>query len=128
MTATQNALLMAENLLPKMPRIDIPRPPNFAEYAIKAIYEEFADFEARLDADQEIGMCIVGGPTGLCFHVREVYRYGGDKLVFVGVDANSKPVRLMQHLTQLNLLMTAVPKVGPTAVRIGFHAPAEAAE
>ena len=97
-------------------------PPNMAEYAVKAIYEEIADFEATLDAHHEIGMPVVGGPAGLCVHVREVYRFGTDKLVFVGIDGDQRPVRLVQHLSQLNLLMLAAPKLGSTAARIGFHA------
>jgi len=119
-------------LVQKMPDLSAPvfrvpdlRPPNLAEYAVKAIYEEIADFEASLDSDHEIGMPVVGGPAGLCVHVREVYRFGSDKLVFVGVDSDHKPVRLIQHLTQLNLLMLAAPKMGPAAVRIGFHAPSQ---
>ena len=96
-----------------------------AEYAIKAIYEEIADFEATLDEDHELGMPVVGGPAGLCVHVRKVYRYGTDKLVFVGVDSSRKPVRLIQHLSQLNLLMLAAPKIEEVAVRIGFALPNE---
>src|SRR5690242_10851924 len=87
-------------IMPKMPSaldhvrdIAIPLPPNMAEYAVKAIYEEIADFEAALDADHEVGMPIVGGPSGLCVHVREVYRFGTDKLVFVGIDSEQRPVR-----------------------------------
>jgi Family of unknown function (DUF6173) len=68
-------------------------------------------------------MSIVGGPAGVCLHVREVYRYGTDKLVFVGIDANGSPLRLMQHLSQLNFLMTSARKIGEVAVRIGFHEP-----
>lgn len=104
-----------------MPKIPDLRPPNMAEYAVKAIYEEIADFESSLDSEHEIGMPIVGGPTGLCVHVREVYRFGTDKLVFVGIDSNCNPVRLIQHLGQLNFLMLSAPKIGEQAVRIGFH-------
>lgn len=100
--------------------------PNMAEYAVKAIYEEIADFEASLDVEHEVGMPIVGGPSGLCVHVREVYRFGTDKLVFVGIDSDHRPVRLIQHLSQLNFLMLAAPKIGPVAARIGFHVPPEA--
>jgi hypothetical protein len=112
-------------LLPQTRQLaDITRaltPPNMAEYAVKAIYEEIADFEAALDTDHEVGMPIVGGPSGLCVHVREVYRFGTDKLVFVGIDPDQRPVRLIQHLSQLNFLMLAAPKIGSAAVRIGFH-------
>jgi hypothetical protein len=119
-------------ILPKMPDLtprlpDIPNlsPPNMAEYAVNAIYEEIADFEATLDSDHELGMPVVGGPSGLCVHVREVYRFGTDKLVFVGIDGDKRPVRLIQHLSQLNFLMLAAPKLGPEAVRIGFHSPTD---
>jgi hypothetical protein len=124
MTDKTKALLPADIFVPAPPDFRPPKIPNLAENAIQAIYKEFADFERRLDAEQEIAMCIVGGPSSLCFHVRRVYRYGGDKLVFEGFDSESKPVRLMQHLMQLNLLMMAAPKIGPIAVRMGFHAPA----
>lgn len=116
--------IVAQSVKPlTIPQLPDVRPPNMAEYAVKAIYEEIADFEASLDDDHELGMPIVGGPVGLCVHVREVYRYGTDKLVFVGIDSSQRPVRLIQHLSQLNLLMLAAPKLGDIAVRIGFHAP-----
>lgn len=116
---------MPELVKPPMPNFDMEslRPPNMAEYAVKAIYEEIADFEAELDEDHEVGMPIVGGPAGLCVHVREIYRFGTDKLVFVGMDSNENPVRLVQHLSQLNFLMLAAKKLEDKAVRIGFHSP-----
>lgn len=100
-------------------------PPNMAEYAVKAIYEEIADFEETLDSDHEIGMPIVGGPANLCVHVREVCRFGTDKLVFVGLDSDENPVRLIQHLSQLNFLMLSVKKLSEKPARIGFHSPTE---
>jgi Family of unknown function (DUF6173) len=98
-------------------------PPNMAEYAVEAILTEIADFEASLDDNHEMGMSIVGGPAGVCLHVREIYRYGTDKLVFDGVNSDGSPLRLMQHLSQLNFLMISAKKIGETAVRIGFHEP-----
>jgi hypothetical protein len=114
---------LSPRVFPTVPRLEHLTPPNMAEYAVQAIYEEIADFEDSLDTDHEVGMPIVGGPAGLCVHVREVYRFGTDKLVFVGIDSDQNPVRLIQHLTQLNLLLLAAPKLGSVAVRIGFHAP-----
>lgn len=98
-------------------------PPNMAEYAVDAIYKEISDFESSLDEDHEMGMSIVGGPAGVCLHVREIYRYGTDKLVFDGVNSDGSPLRLMQHLSQLNFLMISAKKIGQTAARIGFHEP-----
>ena len=70
-------------------------------------------------------MSIVGGPAGLCLHVREIYRYGTDKLVFDGISSEGSPLRLMQHLSQLSFLMVAAKKIGDKAARIGFHEPQE---
>ena len=98
-------------------------PPNMAEYAVEAIFTEIADFEASLDDNHEMGMSIVGGPAGVCLHVREIYRYGTDKLVFDGINSDGSPLRLMQHLSQLNFLMISAKKIGDTASRIGFHTP-----
>ena len=97
--------------------------PNMAEYAVNAIYKEIEDFESSLDDMHEIGMSIVGGPAGICLHVREIYSYGIDKLVFVGINSDESPLRLMQHLSQLNFLMVSAKKIAETAVRIGFHRP-----
>lgn len=109
----------------RLPSLDYEsiRPPNMAEYAVKAIHDEIADFEACLDSDHEVGMPVVGGPAGLCVHVREIYCFGTDKLVFVGLSSSGHPVRLVQHLSQLNFLMVSAPKLGEAAVRIGFHKP-----
>jgi hypothetical protein len=106
-----------------LPDIKLIRPPNPAKLAVAAIYEEIADFEASLDENHEMGLSIVGGPAGVCLHVREVYRYGTDKLVFNGVNSDGSPLRLVQHLSQLNFLMISAKKIGETAVRIGFHEP-----
>jgi hypothetical protein len=117
----QHIINSASNFqMPQMPRITAPNP---AEWAVDAIYEEIADFEASLDDDHEMGMSIVGGPAGVCLHVRKIYRYGPDKLVFDGINSDGSPLRLMQHLSQLNFLMISAKKIGDTAVRIGFHAP-----
>lgn len=98
-------------------------PPNMAEYAVDAVYKEILNFEASLDDKHEMGMSIVGGPAGVCLHVRKIYRYGTDKLVFDGINSDGSPLRLMQHLSQLNFLMISAKKIGQTAARIGFHEP-----
>ena len=108
--------------MPRLPEIVLS---NLAKDAVEALYQEIADFEATLDDDHELGMPVVGGPLGLCVHVREIYLYGTDKLVFVGIDPDQRPVRLVQHLTQLNFLMQSAPKLSSEAVRIGFHVPTE---
>ena len=99
------------------------RPTNFAKEAVDAIYDEISGFESALDEEHESGMSIVGGPAGVCLHVRKVYRYGSDKLVFDGINTDGSPLRLMQHLSQLNFLMISAKKIGETASRIGFHTP-----
>jgi hypothetical protein len=41
-------------------------------------------------------------------------------LIFHGVNEHDKPVQLLQHVSQLNILLTALPKETEKPRRIGF--------
>ena len=96
---------------------------NRAVDALEAIIQEIRVFEENLGPDHEIGMPIIGGPSGLLIHIRTVRVIDDDKLTFNGFDSDSNPVRLVQHLSQLNFLMLAVKKLAEKPARIGFHVP-----
>lgn len=96
--------------------------PNPAERAVEHIKEEITAFEANLSNDEEVGGIIIGAPGGTVFHIVKFYVLNMDILVFVGVNEHGKPQRLIQHITQLSILLTALPKIGITPRRIGFQA------
>ena len=87
------------------------------EYAYEELMTHIKEFQDTLAADVETGIDAAGG-TGT-IHVDGV---GTDGLliVFVGVDDQGRPTRLIQHHSQINVQVVAVKKLDPNARRIGF--------
>lgn len=96
---------------------------NPAEWAFVRLSRLIQDFEAKLDENHEIGATIVNGPGDGAFHMRDVGFWGPDLILFMGVNEHGKPIRLIQHYTQLNVMLTAMPKPVPAEPprRIGFQ-------
>ncbi|WP_155856327.1 hypothetical protein [Acidiphilium cryptum] len=103
------------------PAVPILGPRNPAEKAVERLGEEIADFESMLTDEEEVGGIIVGAPGNTCFHILKFYNLNMDILVFEGVNEHGKPQRLVQHVSQLSILLTALPKLNETPNRIGFH-------
>jgi hypothetical protein len=100
---------------PKMPQIPEIKP--VFEYAFDALVAEMKRFQARLSDDMELG--IVANGAGLIIHVENL-RCSGQMFVFDGVNSNGHPSRLIQHFTQANVQMIAVPKLEEEPRRVGF--------
>jgi hypothetical protein len=98
--------------------INTPRSP--AEMAHVRLGEQIAEFEASLSPQEEVGAILIGAPGGLVFHMTRVYHVNMDLLVFEGLNEHGKPLRLVQHVTQLSILLTALPTLDAKPRRIGF--------
>jgi len=98
-----------------------PSPRNPAEKAVERLGEEIASFEATLSSEEEVGGIIVGAPGNTSFHIIKYYNLNMDILVFEGINEHGRPQRLVQHVTQLSILLTALPKLNEKPRRIGFH-------
>jgi hypothetical protein len=95
---------------------------NPAEWAFVRLSRMIEDFEARLDKDEEIGVRVVGLPGDGVMQIEDVGFWGPDMILFFGRNEQGKPVRLAQHYTQMNLLLTSRPKPeDKPARRIGFQ-------
>lgn len=93
-----------------------------AEWAFARMSRLIQDFESKLDANQEIGAKLVGSPGDGVFRIEDLGFWAPDMILFYGKNSFGKPVRLMQHFTQLNLMLSAEPKEfeEEPARRIGF--------
>lgn len=100
-----------------------PGPRNPAEKAVERLGEEIAAFEAGLSDKEEVGGVIIGAPGNITFHIVRFYNLNMDILVFEGINEHGKSQRLVQHITQLSILLTALPKLSETPRRIGFQVP-----
>lgn len=98
--------------LRNMPEIKSP-----SEYAFDALLGQMKRFQARLSDEKELG--IVANGAGLLIHVSAV-RVSGQMITFDGVDGNGSESVLIQHFTQVNVQMVAVPKLQDEPRRVGF--------
>ena len=95
---------------------------NPAEWAFVRLSKLIEEFEANLDKDEEIGARVVGLPGDGTMQIVDVGFWGPDLILFFGRNADGKPVRLIQHYTQINVLLSAIKKPEEReARRIGFQ-------
>ncbi|HEY0600285.1 DUF6173 family protein [Brevundimonas sp.] len=95
---------------------------NPAEWAFVRLSKLIEDYEKTLDRDEEIAAHIVGVPGEGTMQIEDVGFWGPDFILFIGKNANGRPVRLIQHYAQINVLLDArkKPEERP-ARRIGFQ-------
>ena len=78
----------------------------------------------QLDRDHEIGGRFVSFGDDAHFHIADVGYWNPDIITFDGFDQNGNRMKLIQHVSQLNVLLVAVRKTTPPAEpprRIGFY-------
>jgi hypothetical protein len=92
-----------------------------AQWAFDRIAHQIRNFEDRLSDDEEIGLRQVAAPNQSLMHIEDIYYWGPDMLIYYGRNEEGKPMQLLQHYTQMSILLTAVPKTRDEPIRIGFH-------
>jgi hypothetical protein len=101
-----------------------PTPPSSpAESVFRRLVLYIRDFESQLDPNEEIGGRMVSFGPAVQFHIVDIGYWGPDIITFDGVDENGHRVKLIQNISQLNVLLVALPKRQPEAEpprRIGF--------
>jgi hypothetical protein len=92
-----------------------------AEWAYERIILYIQNFEEQLDSDHEVGMGFVGGDIGT-LKIKGMGFFAPDMITFYGEDPNGGKMQLVQHITQLNVMLVSAPKGNIEAEpnRIGF--------
>jgi hypothetical protein len=95
---------------------------NPAGWMFVRLVDQIKAFEDRLDPDEEIGGYLPAGVGADAFHILGVAYSNPDLLIFSGLNQHGRPVHLVQHYSQLSLLLTALPKLREEEEprRIGF--------
>lgn len=107
-----------DNIIPK---IEWPRDYNLADYACEKIIERINEFEANIPDDMQAGgKFITFGNEA--FAIDSVTYQNPNILIFSGTTAEGETVQLIQHTSQLNLLLLAVKRNNPEEPRrkIGY--------
>lgn len=92
-----------------------------ANDAVVGLIADIDYFQTLLSPEEEARLIIIGGPAGTAIFPETVCAIGMDRIRYEGVDGEGCLVTVVQHVSQLNVMLKAV-KVGEErARRIGFH-------
>lgn len=99
-----------------------PEEKSTARWAYERMVQYIRNFEAQLNADEEVAMGFAGSDAGVV-SIEGLGYYDPDIITFYGRDEEGMKTQLVQHVSQLSVILRAVPKVAPEipARRIGFH-------
>ena len=93
-----------------------------AEWAYQRLILYIQNFEKMLDAEQEVAMGFTDTGGGF-LRIEGLGHFDPDIVTFYGTDQTGAKVQLVQHVSQLNVLLRAMPKEADAAEprRIGFQ-------
>lgn len=97
-----------------------------AQWAYERVILYLKEFEETLDAEQEVAMGFAGSDAGV-LRIEGMGYFEPDIVTFYGTDASGVKTQLVQHVSQLSVIMRALPKEveAEPARRIGFRLAAE---
>ena len=112
-----------EIFLPETP--DIPHWYMWSDTQFEILQKYIVDFEATLDDEHEVGLLLTNFGQSVLMNVTDIIYEKSVLMVFKGY-VNGKPATLIQHISQLNFLLTTVEKSPERPKRrIGFLSPEE---
>ncbi len=103
--------LMARQAERLAPRRDEPVPPaRAAEATFNRIVSYIREFEANMDSAHEVGARMVSFGDTVQFHIVDMGYWNPDIVTFDGLDEGGRRMKLIQNVSQLNVLLVAIPK------------------
>lgn len=93
-----------------------------AEWAYERLILYIQNFEKQLDSDHEVAMGFTGSDAGI-LRIEGLGYFDPDIITFYGSDPTGARTQLVQHVSQLNVMLRALPKEVETDEprRIGFR-------
>lgn len=111
-----------EPLPPALTR-EPPEAKSPARWAYERVLLYLRNFESQLDRQHEVALGFTGSDAGI-LRIEGIGFFDPDILTFYGQDEGGGRTQLIQHVSQLNVMLRAVPKEGPPEDpprRIGFR-------
>ena len=102
--------------------IETAQPKSPARWAYERLILYIQNFEKQLDKDHEVAMGFAGDSSGT-IRIEGMGYYDPDIITFYGSDPAGTKTQLVQHVTQLSVMLRALPKKleQAEATRIGFR-------
>jgi hypothetical protein len=97
-----------------------------AEWAYERLILYIKTFEEQLDDRHEVAMGFTGGEAGV-LRIEGLGFFAPDLISFYGTDEDGMRTQLVQHVTQLNVMLRALPRAPQRdePKRIGFRLAAD---
>ncbi|WP_172676947.1 DUF6173 family protein [Aestuariivita boseongensis] len=97
-----------------------------ARWAYERLILYIQNFEKHLDSEHEVAIGLTGGEIGV-LRIEGMGYFDPDIVTFYGSDASGARTQLIQHVTQLNVMLRALPKRQGQSEpsRIGFRLAAD---
>jgi hypothetical protein len=113
--------------VPALPQIKIPVNPNLASEFYQRLTEWIANFDKELDQEHEVGVRLVCFGQAVTFHLEGLGYWNPSLISFSGVSPDGDPVELIQHVSQISILLTKMKRKDPEKPKrpIGFIQPSE---
>jgi hypothetical protein len=102
---------------------------NLATQFYDYLVEWINDFDSKLDQAHEVGVRLVNFGQSITFHLEAMGAQNPSLISFSGKLQDGSPVELIQHVTQISILLMKVPRLNPDEpkVKFGFHTPEDEA-
>ncbi len=88
--------------------------------AYQAIQKYVEKFEAQLDNEHEVGVALAFFGGNVFFHAEKMESSASSIITFYGTTEEGEKIQLIQHVSQLNLLLKRAKKMDDKARRIVF--------
>jgi hypothetical protein len=96
--------------------------PNYASEFHKRLNTLINTFDSSLEQQYEVGIRLVNFGQEITFHLTELGYWNPSLITFKGVTDNEEPIELIQHVTQISILLMKVNRRNPNEPKrpIGF--------
>jgi Family of unknown function (DUF6173) len=116
--------------IPQIPNLEIRNPiveameSNYASEFHKRLMKWIGDFDQSLDDQHEVGVRLVSFGSTVVFHLGSIGYWNPSLLVFSGNTEGGEPVELIQHVSQISILLMKLPLRDPKQPKrpVGFCA------
>lgn len=106
--------------IPPIPQM--PKNPNLADEFHHRLINWINNFHKELDDEHEVGARLVNFGQALTFHIEDISYWNPSLISFIGKNSNGEPVELIQHVSQISILLVAMKRENPQEPKrpIGF--------
>lgn len=105
-----------------LPRFVPPKDQNLADEFHRRLISWINDFHRGLDEDHEVGARLVSFGQTVTFHIDDIGYWNPSLISFQGKNENGESVELIQHVSQISILLVALKRVNSSEPKrpIGF--------